>query len=1159
MPRARMSTANEPTPSFTAGGGEPNDAAAVAPVSYGTYNDAGSAGGFTDDPLLAGTSVAFDTKLLQLRSSLQSLQQLLPPPRATTTANLLDSFIAVAGPQGHISTGDSTDSRGAHGGKADPVAGDSLLRASEPGSEVHEVGSGAGTVGAAAAVQRGTDGGRSTEAGDGSGSVDGEDAAFRELAAGYSRRVLLQPPSSEASAGSLVAVQSAGLGRDEEPVPPPPQQPHHELSQGPTGQHEQLSGSPRRQPYYSSGPQQPSRLAQASTAGEVRVSEGYSAQDNLAGAARSGGSFTDWSSAVAGGHAAPHAALEPGHCHGTGGHEKPHHSSVDMDGEAPERQHMEDEEEAGQRWDSEQQRQLEALLAGQGEYISSPQAKELLPYQHEAALNLSGAGAMAWGYERGEESHAPSEGQRHSVTSSDEVPTLEEASAGEQQWGGPEGLGDECACGHGSPPGNSRGASSEAWESGDDVEGGAQGVSAAAAPWTSGWDSGQQGSVPSSREGSPSMERSSPVHDGSASGSPREGSGGEGLQGAGAGLEGQHATWRSLGVLELELEGPGQDQVNRGLQGPLTDGYVPSGSPDHWRTRLDGPEMRMSETFATAATAAVTGTSLRPSPSRSSPGLGWSPAGVAASGDGQGAPRQRRRWDSPVQASYPLPSHGAAIADSFGHSPNRVPTYPPPGYLLRQAIAGQQLSPSAASPARSGDSTDGRAGRATVQTEDVGTPGSHRDGTPAGTDVAQPHGEGQGDSATGSLGVSITAGSSIQGAVAPASLFSSGDETHGSPGAQPATGARVDGGGLASLPHGSVWRRGPPSQSLRLAPPASSCEGQEHPQGSTRRTQGSKQAVGVGQYGISDGARTGRGVCSQRAREQEGREQEREAVQGQQEPGHDVDHVLCGSPTGQQAAANSRAQHGLREEGRAVAATAGEDTVAPHAGGAESGGPAAGTFGTSAAVGENPYVSGRGGIAFSIGVASDPVAGRSPLNKRAATPPAAAAAAVPVGAPAATHTAAVAAATTGCSLDFSAQTLPLPNATHLDWEGLSRQLREGGFGALHLAEVQVPAAPVSGSVDARAAASAERASGEPAAATTVTVRVPEAYALHRCLSGLLEHSARRQRLVSELLAATEQGSKVQQQQEDAMKWVMCAVWVDARGHGRETVDKLPSC
>lgn len=1134
MPHARMSTANEPPPSITTGGGEPSNVVAAAPVSYGTYDAAGAAGGFADDPLLAGTSVAFDTKLSQLRSSLQSLQQLLPPPRITTTANLLDNFIAVAGPQGHAPTGDAADSPGAHRGKAEPVAPDSMLHDSQPGREVNEVGPATRTLEVAAAMRRGTDGGRSTGAGDGSGSVDGEDAAFRELAAGYSRRVLLQPPSSEASAGSLLAVQSAGLGRDEEPPPPP----HQEPNQGLTGQHGQPSDSARSQPYHPSGPQQPSRLAQVSTAGDVRVLEGYNAQGNWAGAARSGSSFTDWSSVVEGTHAAPQAALEPRHRSGTGGHDMPHHSIVDMYGEAQGRQQLEDEAAAGQRWDSEQQRQLEALLAGREQYISSPQADGPLPRQPDAAVHLSGATAIAWGYEQEEE---PSEGQLQSVTSSDGVPTSEEDAAGEQQWPGQEGLGDEGASGGGSPPGDSQVASSEAWESGDDVEGGPQGAAAAPALWTNGQNTGQQESVSLSCEGSPSMDSSSPVHDGSGPGSPREGSAGEGLHVEGLGLEGQHATWRSLGVLELELEGPGQDQVDRGLQGPLADGYVPSGSPDHWRTGLDAPEMHMSETFATAATAAVTGTSSRPSPSRSSPGLGFSPSGVAASGDGQVGPRQRRRWDSPVQASYHSPAHGPAVEGSFGHSPSRVPSYPPPGYLLRQAIAGQQLCPGAASPARSGESTDGRAGRVSAQTEDAR---SHHAATPTGTDMAEPHGAGQGDSTSGSA--SIMAGSSAQGAVAPASFSSSGDESHGSPAAQPAIGARMDGGGLASLPHGSVRRRGPPSRTLRLAPPASSCEGQADPQGTTRRPQGSKQAAGAGQDGISEGERADLGGCSQEALEQEGREQEREALQGQQQPGHDVDHVLCGSPTGQQAAPDSRAQYGLREDSRAATAISRADGSTPHAGGEESGGAAVGTSGVSFAVCNNPYVSGRGGIAFSIGVASDPIAGRSPLNKRAAAPPAAAAAAGPVGAPSAAHAATTSA---GPFPDSSAQTLPLPNATHLDWEGLSRQLREGGFGALHLVEVQVPAAPVKGGVNAREAASTEHESGEVAAAVTVAVRVPEAYALHRCLTGLLEHSARRQRLVSELLAATEQGSKVQQQQEDAMR---CVVRVFGMGRCQAT-------
>ncbi|GLI64985.1 hypothetical protein VaNZ11_008410 [Volvox africanus] len=82
-----------------------------------------------------------------------------------------------------------------------------------------------------------------------------------------------------------------------------------------------------------------------------------------------------------------------------------------------------------------------------------------------------------------------------------------------------------------------------------------------------------------------------------------------------------------------------------------------------------------------------------------------------------------------------------------------------------------------------------------------------------------------------------------------------------------------------------------------------------------------------------------------------------------------------------------------------------------------------------------------------------------------------------------------------------------------EWERLNKQLREAGFSGL--AMVQSKEGP---EVAAHLAASE-----------------PEPASLHRCLSSVLEQYVRRNRLVAELLAATEQSGRIAEQQEAAIR------------------------
>nr|BAI63221.1 basal body protein [Chlamydomonas reinhardtii] len=94
----------------------------------------------------------------------------------------------------------------------------------------------------------------------------------------------------------------------------------------------------------------------------------------------------------------------------------------------------------------------------------------------------------------------------------------------------------------------------------------------------------------------------------------------------------------------------------------------------------------------------------------------------------------------------------------------------------------------------------------------------------------------------------------------------------------------------------------------------------------------------------------------------------------------------------------------------------------------------------------------------------------------------------------------------------------------LDWDLLNRQLREAGFGGLAMVSAAATAAAI-----ANAAAEAASAPGGG------VLMAPEPGSLHRCLGSVLEQYVRRNKLVTELLAATEQSGRVAAQQEAALR------------------------
>eukprot|EP00198_Chlamydomonas_reinhardtii_P002392 XP_001691728.1 predicted protein [Chlamydomonas reinhardtii] len=206
------------------------------------------------------------------------------------------------------------------------------------------------------------------------------------------------------------------------------------------------------------------------------------------------------------------------------------------------------------------------------------------------------------------------------------------------------------------------------------------------------------------------------------------------------------------------------------------------------------------------------------------------------------------------------------------------------------------------------------------------------------------------------------------------------------------------------------------------------------------------------------------------------------AVPGELLPNHN-DEVLCGSPTSDMAATAGAAQ--VSEPG------------------------ARGSGSNNSSSGPVPsYTANRGGVAFIVG--AEGAGGRSPL--RSATPrasPMRAARAAP-------HA-------TSQPTQPSVNTADAP-AGPLDWDLLNRQLREAGFGGLAMVSAAATAAAI-----ANAAAEAASAPGGG------VLMAPEPGSLHRCLGSVLEQYVRRNKLVTELLAATEQSGRVAAQQEAALR------------------------
>ncbi|PNH02559.1 hypothetical protein TSOC_011452 [Tetrabaena socialis] len=190
----------------------------------------------------------------------------------------------------------------------------------------------------------------------------------------------------------------------------------------------------------------------------------------------------------------------------------------------------------------------------------------------------------------------------------------------------------------------------------------------------------------------------------------------------------------------------------------------------------------------------------------------------------------------------------------------------------------------------------------------------------------------------------------------------------------------------------------------------------------------------------------------------------------------------------------------------------------------------------------NGITAGRGGVAFSISLEPEaggygstavtasarsplwPGPGRRRLGGGAMSPPTLA---VPGGAPcelaAATLSHHAAMMLTGPAHDVDL-TAVSPDAFLLDWDRLNHQLREAGFGGVTMATPLHPQPQTS-----------PNAHAPPAAVPPSTRHAPDPASLHRCLGAVLQQYMRRNRLVAELLGATEAAGRVAEQQEASMR------------------------
>ncbi|GLC50209.1 hypothetical protein PLESTB_000354400 [Pleodorina starrii] len=196
--------------------------------------------------------------------------------------------------------------------------------------------------------------------------------------------------------------------------------------------------------------------------------------------------------------------------------------------------------------------------------------------------------------------------------------------------------------------------------------------------------------------------------------------------------------------------------------------------------------------------------------------------------------------------------------------------------------------------------------------------------------------------------------------------------------------------------------------------------------------------------------------------------------------------------------AGSRAD-GLPEAG----AAAGSSDNVVHHGGHVGGSPRGGAD-------SNGITESRGGIAFSISARQAPTdegsARRVPRAWGAPGPLPSGAAAGAHEAPAAGQPQSIGAAL--AAMPPAATFGPVVTPGPADWERLNKALREAGFSGLVMA---------------------------PAGLDAQTAHEPEPASLHRCLRARLEQYVRRNRLVAELLAATEESGRIVEQQEAAMR------------------------
>ncbi|KAG2450781.1 hypothetical protein HYH02_004618 [Chlamydomonas schloesseri] len=969
------------------------------------------------DTALAGTSLSFDHKLTQLRSSLQSLQQLLPP-RASTTANLLDSFMAVSG---------------------DRLA--QRLHEQHQEQQIQSLSAGPGADGA----------GTTTGAADAAGADEhgrGADAAFMELAVGYSRRTL-QPPSSEgsgASVGSAPGRDPAGtcalLHHPPEPPPPQPAEPAPAhclyLQPGSCGEPQSSNIS---SPEVSSDPEY-----------RADANEPWHIGDGSYGAHGSALGHTD--SELGGEVSGDHELHDL--------HQEPRRTSTDAEGSVAEVLGTSGTASAGGAVVGPQGAPEAAAVMGSiTRSMVSPARRRVwqLAGQAGGALGGSGGGAPEPAQplsmpeaERGAWPPLPASMRPAGSAGSAGLRLLHALHQGRSHGGASSGASTG---GGGTGPDATR-ESSAAWESEatgaeDRAPGEDHGSTsdeepglAAQTEWCGFGGFGQQ---------SPSLLYEQALTPGLGFGQLPTG----GDSRAPGGLEEPELQCEtqlepsSLGFSSYELEGGAERQHHQ--QPPSSERH---GSP------VPGSAAGAAPTVGAARPRRRWGSPLHQGSAVSEswqPGHAVGIVGSASSSLFRGSPSRRGNHNALAATDSPTV---ATARVSAGGSPHRAFGITAMSDAL--AVAGAEgevlVEPDAPPPPRPAAS-----GAAAVHHEPYGGAGAAAHeaflaqavgGPDDAADLQKQQQQGEEEALQGrrvwerAAAASEREPSGAEWAAADGDVSNaSSSSCYGSSGGGSADGRPVD----PRLQHRQTWQdagvsastaaRAPPL--LRLVPP-------------TPHT-----AAPAGQPSAAVGSAS------------------------EPQPNHH-DEVLCGSPTSDMVAAAQSA----------AAPPAFQTSAEPDVGGASSAAPS--------------YTANRGGVAFTI--AAEGAGGRSPLRPVPHT-------ASPMRGSA--RAAARAAAPPALQLHAEAADNDAP-AGSLDWDLLNRQLREAGFGGLAMVSAAATAAAI-----ANAAAEAAGAPGG------CVLMAPEPGSLHRCLGSVLEQYVRRNKLVTELLAATEQSGRVAAQQEAALR------------------------